>query len=75
MTTTTASKLRENIYRLLDHVLETGIPVEIERRGRRLRIVPVEPPDRLERLTPHPDYLTCDPEDTVHIDWSSEWRP
>lgn len=38
----TASKLRENIYRVLDQVLETGEPVEIERNGRRLRIVAVE---------------------------------
>jgi hypothetical protein len=33
----TASKLRENIYRILDQVLETGVPVEIERRGRASR--------------------------------------
>jgi hypothetical protein len=35
----TASKLRANIYRVLDQVLETGVPVEIERHGRRLRII------------------------------------
>lgn len=75
MPTVTASRLRENIYRLLDEVLETGIPLEIERRGRRLRIVAVESPDRLDRLTPHPEYLACDPDDVVHIDWSGEWRP
>ena len=40
----TASKLREDIYRVLDHVLATGEPVEIERNGRRLRIVADEPP-------------------------------
>ena len=36
----TASKLRENVYRILDEVLATGVPVEIERNGRTLRIVP-----------------------------------
>ena len=35
----TASKLRANVYRVLDQVLETGVPVEIERHGRRLRII------------------------------------
>jgi len=27
-----ASSLRQNIYRILDEVLETGVAVEIERR-------------------------------------------
>lgn len=69
------SRLRANLYKLLDRVLETGVPVEVERRGRRLRIVPGEPEGRLVNLSPHPDYLRCDPEDLVHLDWSGEWRP
>jgi antitoxin (DNA-binding transcriptional repressor) of toxin-antitoxin stability system len=71
----TASRLRENVYRILDEVLETGVPVEIERRGKILRIVPGEPRDKLDNLTPRPDFLRCDPEDLVHLDWSGEWRP
>ena len=35
----TASSLRQNIYTILDEVLETGVPVEIERKGQILRIV------------------------------------
>ena len=75
----TASKLRENVYRVLDQVLETGVPVEIERHGRRLRIVPAtagraSAPGRLTRLKRRP-YLRCAPEALVHIDWSREWRP
>jgi antitoxin (DNA-binding transcriptional repressor) of toxin-antitoxin stability system len=71
----TASELRQNIYRLLDEVLETGVPLEIERKGRRLRIVAEDQPSKLDRLVPHPDALVGDPEDFVHIDWSHEWRP
>lgn len=73
----TASKLRENIYRVLDQVVETGVPVEIERRGRRLKIVPADEPARgkLDRLDPHPDAIVGDPEDLVHLDWSAEWKP
>jgi hypothetical protein len=67
--------LRANLYRLLDEVLETGIPIEIERDGRRLRIVPVEPVSRFAALSPDPAYLPGDPEDIVHLDWSGEWRP
>ncbi len=70
----TASKLRENIYRILDRVLETGIPVEVKRKGRTLRIVPTDPPSRIGRLKRR-SYLLEDPEEIIHLDWSREWRP
>jgi antitoxin (DNA-binding transcriptional repressor) of toxin-antitoxin stability system len=69
------SRLRANLYKVLDRVLETGRPVEVERGGRRLRIVPVEPPGKLANLPAHPDYLRSDSEGLVHLDWSGEWRP
>jgi prevent-host-death family protein len=71
----TASELRQNIYRLLDRVIETGVPLEIERRGRRLRVVPAEVVSKLDRLVGHPESVVGDPEGFVHIDWSGEWRP
>jgi hypothetical protein len=69
-----ASKLRENLCRILDQVLETGVPVEIERRGKLLRIVCGESPSKLDRLEPHPGYLLTAPEDLVHLDWPEEPR-
>ena len=69
----TASKLRENIYRVLDQILETGVPVEITRKGRRLKIVTVDGPDKLANLKRR-DVLNGDPEDIVHLDWSGEWQ-
>lgn len=69
------SELRANIYRLLDQVLETGIPLEIERNGRTLRIVPDDPPSKLDRLVPHPGTIVGDTEALVEIDWSSYWNP
>lgn len=71
----TASELRRNIYRLLDEVLETGVPLEIERKGQKLRIVPDERPSRLDRITGREDFLVGDPDDIVHMDWSEYWRP
>jgi antitoxin (DNA-binding transcriptional repressor) of toxin-antitoxin stability system len=71
----TASALRKDVYRLLDEVLETGEPLEIERNGRRLRIVPAERGSRFDRLVGNPEYLVGDPEDIVHMDWSEYWRP
>ncbi len=70
----TASQLRQNIYQVLDQALETGVPLEVERKGRRLRIVPEPPLDKLDKLKRR-DCLTGDPEDIVHMDWSKEWRP
>lgn len=70
----TPSRLRENLYRILDRVLETGEPVVISRRGKRLRIVPEETRS-LAALERHPEYLRTDPEELVHVDWTDEWRP
>lgn len=71
----TASKLRENVYRILDEVLATGVPVEIERNGRTLRIVADDGPARLDRLVRRPEAVVGDSDDLVHLDWSSDWRP
>lgn len=70
----TASKLRQDIYRLLDQVLETGEPIEIERKGRRLRIIADDAPAKLERLIERRTVIG-DPDDLVHLDWSDQWRP
>jgi hypothetical protein len=71
----TASGLRKDIYRLLDHVLETGTPLEIERKGKVLRIVLQEPVDKLKALPKRDGFILGDPEELVHLDWSSEWNP
>ena len=73
----TASRLRENIYKILDEVLETGVPVEIERGGRKLKIVPADemPRSKLARLEAIEGAIVGDPEDLVHVDWSGEWKP
>lgn len=68
----TASKLRENIYNILDQALETGIPVEVERKGRILKIVPEAKPSKLAKLKKR-NYLVGDPESIVHMDWLKEW--
>jgi prevent-host-death family protein len=68
----TASKLRANIYNILDETLKTGVPVEVVRKGRVLKIVPETKPDKPSRLK-RGDYIIGDPEDFVHIDWSKQW--
>ncbi len=72
--TVTASKLRENVYQILDSVLETGEAVEVVRKGRVLRIVADTPSSRLARLKKR-DCIKGNPDDIVEIDWSKEWVP
>ncbi len=68
----TASKLRADIYNILDETLKTGVPVEVVRKGRVLKIVPETKPDRLSRLKKR-DYIVGNSDDIVHMDWSKEW--
>ena len=71
----TDSNIQRNILELLDKVVKTGIPEEIERKGRRLLISPAEKHRNLDYLEEHPDFIVGNPDDLVHIDWSEEWKP
>ncbi len=73
MTTQSAYNNQKDIFQILDKVAETGIPLEIKRKGKRLIICPVE--NKLDRLEPHPEFIVGDPDDLVYIDWSTEWKP
>jgi hypothetical protein len=68
----TASKLRENVYRILDEAIETGQPVEIVRKGVVLRIVVEKPPSKLAGLKKRNAFVG-DPDDVIGMDWSREW--
>jgi antitoxin (DNA-binding transcriptional repressor) of toxin-antitoxin stability system len=72
-----ASELRANIYRILDRVLATGVPIEVVRGHRKLKIVPDDSGERskLDAIRPRPEVLLVDPDALVHVDWSKEWRP
>ncbi len=79
----TPSKLRADVYRILDNVLATGEPVQVERKGRLLVISPAEgerAPDgakhrRVEDFAISPTLLVGDPDDLVEVDWSRYWDP
>jgi hypothetical protein len=71
----TASELRANVYKLLDEVLETGSVLEVERKGRLLRIAADTPGSKLDRLQKRPDFVRGDAADLVHLDWSDARLP
>ena len=68
----TASKLRENVYQILDEALETGVPVEVIRKGKVLKIVPDKPVSKLDRLKKRKVFVG-NVEDIIGMDWSKEW--
>jgi prevent-host-death family protein len=79
--TITASKLRENIYRILDEVAETGVPVEVVRKGVTLRIVAEVKRSKLANLKKRKDivndgdelasaWFDCGGEEA----WLKEWK-
>lgn len=76
-----ATRLRQDIYAILDEALATGKPVEIERKGKLLRIVPDVPPadeddlsefPRLAKLKNH-HTVVGDIEDLVNVTWSRDF--
>ncbi len=69
------TNIQEDILQLFDKVLSTGVPVEIERKGKRLLISPAKKRRELDCLEKHPEFIVGDPDDLVHMDWSSEWNP
>jgi prevent-host-death family protein len=70
----TASKFRENLYRILDEVIETGAPVEVVRKGAVVKLVSEKPVSRLDRLPKRSRSLFVgDPDDIIGMDWSKEW--
>ena len=71
----TASALRANVYRLLDEVLDSGRPLEIEREGKIVVIAPKKAQSIWERLPQREGAIVGDPDEVIHMDWSSEWNP
>lgn len=74
MKTVTATELRGNIYNLLDEVLNTGVPIEINKNGKKLRIMPVGAVDKFQNLIPRPDVIHGNPDDLVGISWEKELK-
>ena len=69
----TATELRKDIYRVLDEVLETGVPQEVTRGARTLMIVPAGGRRlRLEDL-PRREASSCSPDELVETSW--DWSP
>lgn len=67
------SQLREDIYNLLDRVIETGIPLEIKRKGKVLKVMLDKKAGKLSNLKKR-TVMSDSPDYYVHLDWSKEWQ-
>jgi len=63
--------LRNQLFKVVDEVIKTGIPAEIERNGHRLKIVLEEKKSKLDNLKPH-DCIIGNPDDLVDLK-VAEW--
>ncbi len=72
METYTLTALRKDLYRIVDRILETGEPVELERNGQRLLLVPEQRPSRLARL-PRRQGIVGDPDTLVDAE-TAQWN-
>ena len=72
----TATKLRRDLYRVIDDVIKNGMPVEVELRGRKVRIVPAERRDKLANLVKRPGVIVSDPGRLAEVKTFDEtkWR-
>lgn len=57
----TATRLRSDLYRVIDDVIKKGVAVEVELRGKKVRIVPAEPRDKLANLVKRTGVIAGDP--------------
>lgn len=75
----TATKLRSELYRILDQVLETGESVEVTRAKGTVVIKPSLSQRRLrparKRPKPNANLVVGDPDELIHFDWVSHWKP
>jgi hypothetical protein len=70
----TLTKYRQDIFNLTDKVIETGIPLEIERNGVKVIIHAEKKKSKLDNLKKR-DLVVGDSDDLIYIDWSKEWNP
>jgi PHD/YefM family antitoxin component YafN of YafNO toxin-antitoxin module len=70
MNTLSLTTLQNDLLKMIDKVLETGIPIEIERHGRKIMIVEVKSPQSItKRLTAKPLFTN-----EIDFDTPTEWE-
>jgi len=66
MTAMSLTALRGKLFKVVDEVIRTGIPAEIERKGQRVKIVPDVKKSKLDNLKVH-DCIVGNPDDLIAL--------
>lgn len=72
--TVTPTKLRENLFSLLDEAIETGKVLDVKRKGHILHIVPEKKLSKLDNIVPKKITNASD-EEIIDANWEKEWKP
>jgi hypothetical protein len=66
------TSLRSKLFKIVDEVIRTGIPAEIERNGCRLKIVLEGKKSKLDNLKPH-HCIVGNPDELIDVK-VTEWQ-
>jgi len=66
------TSLRSKLFKIVDEVIRTGIPAEIERNGSRLKIVLEGKKSKLDNLKPH-NCIVGNPDELIDLK-VTEWQ-
>jgi prevent-host-death family protein len=64
--------LRQNLFKIIDQVLESGVPVEIERHGKKVLLTPLAPVSKLANLKRR-NVIVGDPDELTDLE-VGEWH-
>ncbi len=70
------TELRQDVYNILDEVIASGVPLEIDRKGAVLTVQPPVLASKLDRLKKFAGETIWEgnPDDIFQIDHLQEWR-
>lgn len=72
MATMFLTSLRGKLFKVVDEVIRTGLPAEIERKGHRLKIILEAKRSKLNNLKPH-DCIVGNPDDLIALK-VAQWK-
>ena len=71
METYKSSEFRKNLFSIIDHIIQSGLPVEILKNGHKLKLILDEPVGRNKNLKTH-NIIVGDPEELVGLSFETE---
>lgn len=70
---TTLTELRTNLYKTIDHLIETGEPIEIKRKGHILKITSEKVSSKLSNIVNRKDVISDSFDELISNNWLKTW--